>query len=760
MFEYPEFFRANIVIPDLNGATSITVTDDQGSDPLIITAPGDYAYGYYFYGITVNLTLTSNLGKKSFLTVNGIDCNNYFGFTIDTSLDNGVDGSGNTSFQVPTTASGNDYSNVTRIETSDGQIIEGDFSAYDDPKWLLNFTTPGIYEGKIYANGDWFGFDVSKTEYLNNHGVEDSDKIINYTRFGNSFIYKERGLFVDLNNITTVTPVDIPRIESTSFASEFGGCPNLIDIDNIGQWDITSIIPSSPVLYLEFFELASSSPNFNPDISNWDVSNISSFRQSFAFGSVFDNGGNNGINYWNTSGLKDLFRTFRENPVFNRDVSLWNVSNVIAFSETFYIASNFNSGLADGVAGGLFWNVSNIATAFQRTFRASNFNWCVGHWDVSNVTNFEECFSTTPFNNGDNQVPINTWNLSNANTIKELFRNTPFNRPLDLWNTSNISNMSGTFYNAINFNQDLTNWDVSNVTNFSQMFRDAIAFNNGGNTGISNWVINSTLGANVTMQSMFHNAESFNQDLSNWDMSEVTSIVNMFLDATNFNNGGSPNINNWDISKVTSISATFTRSGFNQPIGNWDTSNVTSMISTFKQSPFNQDISSWNVNNLNSLVEAFSSCPFNSPIFDITATTTQLQFCFDAASQFNQNINTWDTSNVTNFRQVLQLASSFNQPLDNWDFSSISSGTLGNESTALRNSFSSTALDKTNAGSLIEKIAADFGYLGNPTDVATIQFIEIGGSNVEIQQGSAAEDARTWLINQANCIVNGFDATP
>jgi len=59
---------------------------------------------------------------------------------------------------------------------------------------------------------------------------------------------------------------------------------------------------------------------------------------------------------------------------------------------------------------------------------------------------------------------------------------------ISLWNTSNVTDMSGMFHNANNFNEDIGGWDTSNVTN---------------------------------MTCMFANANKFNKDISKWDTSKV-----------------------------------------------------------------------------------------------------------------------------------------------------------------------------------------------------------------------------------------------
>ena len=44
---------------------------------------------------------------------------------------------------------------------------------------------------------------------------------------------------------------------------------------------------------------------------------------------------------------------------------------------------------------------------------------------------------------------------------------------------------------------------------------------------------------------------------------------------------------------------------------------------------------------------------------------------FLAAGSFNQPLNDWNTSNVTDISEMFADAESFNQPLDNWDTSNV-----------------------------------------------------------------------------------------
>ena len=167
-------------------------------------------------------------------------------------------------------------------------------------------------------------------------------------------------------------------------------------------------------------------------------------------------------------------------------------------------------------------------------------------------------------------IPSEAPNLSDVKDMSGTFSFSKFNLPLDNWDVSNVTNMSGMFANAISFNQPLDNWDVSRVEKMSEMFAHAKSFNQ----PLNQWKV-----SNVTdMSSMFEEADSFNQPLDNWDVSGVEDMSGMFYNATSFNQP----LEKWNVSNVKNMGGMFFEAtSFNQPLDKWNISNVTNMNGMF-----------------------------------------------------------------------------------------------------------------------------------------------------------------------------------
>ena len=137
-----------------------------------------------------------------------------------------------------------------------------------------------------------------------------------------------------------------------------------------------------------------------------------------------------------------------------------------------------------------------------------------------------------------------------------------------------------------------------------------------------------------------------------WDVTAVTDMEALFSDISNIGSYNvHPEISNWEVSQVTSMRNMFNyASSFNGDISSWNVSQVTNMGGMFYGADaFNQDIGDWNVSQV-----------------------TEMQYMFNTADVFNQNIRGWDVAQVINMRNMFQNAAAFNQDISNW---TVGSGT-------------------------------------------------------------------------------------
>tara|TARA_B110000238_G_C16079566_1_gene418785 strand:- start:265 stop:1215 length:951 start_codon:yes stop_codon:yes gene_type:complete len=188
-------------------------------------------------------------------------------------------------------------------------------------------------------------------------------------------------------------------------------------------------------------------------------------------------------------------------------------------------------------------------------------------------------------------------------------------------------------------------------------------------------------------------------DISNWDVSNVTIMRNVFANENDdFNQDYNADISNWDVSNVTDMYSMFKgASEFNQDISGWDTSSVTDMFRMFSgTSVFNQDISNWNtsgVTNMNQMF--FESLVFNQDINTKSVTVGGVTY------------NAWDVSNVTDMGSMLRTAQAFDQDIGAWDVSNV---------TDMQNMFVTTY----RVGDLSAKSVTVGGVTYNAWDVSSV----------------------------------------
>ena len=277
-------------------------------------------------------------------------------------------------------------------------------------------------------------------------------------------------------------------------------------------------------------------------------------------------------------------------------------------------------------------------------------------------------FPRVYFNNeGDRQkiISIDQWGDISWTNMQDAFSgciNLTYNAT-DAPDLSNVTNLSRMFYRAESFNGDLSNWNVQNVTKMEAMFSYAFSFNG----DLSSWDVQNV--KNLT--SMFAFANSFNADLSDWDVQNVTKMGSTFYFASSFN----ADLSDWDVQNVTDMSNMFTNANaFNADLSNWDVQNVTNMSNMFDGArSFNADLSNWDVHKVTDMSGMFQGTEsFNADLsnWDVQNVTT-MRFMFDSAESFNADLSSWEVHNVTDMGGLFSGAIAFNGDISTWNVQNV-----------------------------------------------------------------------------------------
>ena len=117
--------------------------------------------------------------------------------------------------------------------------------------------------------------------------------------------------------------------------------------------------------------------------------------------------------------------------------------------------------------------------------------------------------------------------------------------PMNSWCIGNVTSLRYLFSVKQTFNEDISGWDTSRVTSMEGTFSGASLFS--GNQ-IEFWNVSSVR----NMKETFLAASSFDANLSEWDVSSVTNMREMFNRAYKFEGKG---LENWS----TSLQSTWDR---------------------------------------------------------------------------------------------------------------------------------------------------------------------------------------------------------
>ena len=103
---------------------------------------------------------------------------------------------------------------------------------------------------------------------------------------------------------------------------------------------------------------------------------------------IEERGNEGNFNDIDTSSITDMSGLFQMSD-FNGDISNWDVSNVTVMRFMFLGTKNFNQDMSS-------WDVSNVRDIYGMFNAATSFNQDLSSWDVSNVTNMKYWLEGSP----------------------------------------------------------------------------------------------------------------------------------------------------------------------------------------------------------------------------------------------------------------------------------------------------------------------------------------------------------------------------
>lgn len=228
-----------------------------------------------------------------------------------------------------------------------------------------------------HTYGDLDIYTVKVTGNTQRFDVSGSYGLIGCTDFGNLGITSLSESFYYCPSLATV-PSSLPSTV-TSLYYTFASCSSLND-PNISNWNTSNVTDMSWLFYYSY--------NFNQPL-NWDTSSVTTMESMLNGAAAFDQN----ISAWDTSSVTNMRAMFSEAYAFNQNITGWDTSSVTSMREMFAYTTSFAQNIGS-------WNTSSVTT-MREMFYLSTFNQDIGSWDTSSVTDMNQMFAYDSLFNQD-----------------------------------------------------------------------------------------------------------------------------------------------------------------------------------------------------------------------------------------------------------------------------------------------------------------------------------------------------------------------
>ena len=610
-----------------------------------------------------------------------------FTFTVDTTNA----GSAADTFVIPLVSDG-----VISIDVDWGDATTDTITVWNQAEVTHVYAASGTYT--VQLGGTIRGFRFS------NGG--DKEKILDISKWGAMNI-TQSNTFQGCTNLTA-TATDAPTIGGTTLGYTFWNCPAFNGVCD--AWDVSSVTDMGGTFgycafnqplsswntanVTNFTQMFSGNSTFNQDISAWNVAAVSNMSSMFSGCTVF----NQNISSWTTTSLTTMSSIFRTCVAFDQPIGSWDVSNVANLSQVFYGCTVFDQDLSS-------WNTGSVTAAWGTFYNAIAFDQNISAWDVTSLTDASSFFNGvtlstvnydalligwdaqvlqagTVFSGGNsvyscgtaeaaraNMIASDTWTITDGGSTPSPCPS-PFTFEVD---TTQAGSAADTFVVPL-----VSNGAIDLVIDWGDASSDVIVVWNDPNlthvyaaSGNYTITITATTGTLRGWTFGWGGDKAKMEDISLWgdfeftNNSAFTQCANMTCTAV-------------DVPPISSTSMAYAFFGCSlinpSSAGSWNVSSCTSINSfwTFC-SVFNQDLDGWDVSNVTDFGGVFYGTLCNHPLlnWDTGSGTSFNQMFF--GTPFNQDVDMWDMSSALSLYAMFYNCTAFNQDLNSWDTSSVTS---------------------------------------------------------------------------------------
>ena len=462
-----------------------------------------------------------------------------------------------------------------------------------------------------------------------------------------------------LSNGYIIDVVNWSNIKWQSLKDALKGCTGLI---HISAADVPNL---SECTSLEAMFQNCTGLTVVPNIEDWNLSNVTSLKSMFAGAISF----NQSLNRLNVSHIADFSGMFSGATAFDRPLGEWNLGG-ITDGNTAMLNMLDNSGMScasykETLIG---WSMRS-STPNNIRLGAANVNY--GNGTTAIRTNLQTNKSWTFV--GDQLSAGCDGADASGRYITVWDTRIPTTRTTDLLDIqTNICGNNVTIY-----------WEeVGNTSNNGTL--TGLSGNNIRVTGLPHagvYRLKATIGSDPILSMGWSSPDAGRLIyVEQWGNSPWKTLNGAFLSARNMK------IPATDIPNLTQLSD-LNPYPYNGPmqsmfngcssltivpsINSWNMPSAVKNLQYMFQgaTSFNQDLSGWDVSHITDMNSMFKGAiSFNSPLLwgSKVSNVTNMEHIFEGATSFNQDISGWDVSSVTSMYSMFQEATSFNQPIGLW----------------------------------------------------------------------------------------------